>query len=62
MIPGRFVRVLLRELDIGHVQEVFQRLFDEGMTAATARRLFSTLRSALGTAVRERLIRDNPAR
>ena len=54
--------VLLRELDIGHVQEVFQRLFDEGMTAATARRLFSTLRSALGTAVRERLIPDNPAR
>ena len=48
--------MLLRELDIGHVQEVFQRLFDEGMTAATARRLFSTLRSALGTAVRERLL------
>lgn len=54
--------VLLRELDISHVQKVFQRLFDEGMTAATARRLFSTLRSALNAAVRERLIRDNPAR
>lgn len=54
--------VLLRELHIGHVQDVFQRLFDEGMTAATARRLFSTLRSALNAAVRERLIRDNPAR
>jgi hypothetical protein len=54
--------VLLRELDIGHVQEAFQRLFDEGMTAATARRLFSTLRSALSAAVRERLIPDNPAR
>lgn len=54
--------VLLRELDIGHVQEVFQRLFDEGMTAATARRLFSTLRSALSAAVRELLIPDNPAR
>ena len=39
--------VLLRELHIGHVQDAFQRLFDEGMTAATARRLFSTLRSAL---------------
>jgi hypothetical protein len=54
--------VLLRELHIGRVQDAFQRLFDEGMTAATARRLFSTLRSALNAAVRERLIRDNPAR
>jgi site-specific recombinase XerD len=54
--------VLLGELHIGHLQGAFQRLFDEGMTAATARRLFSTLRSALNAAVRERLIRDNPAR
>jgi hypothetical protein len=54
--------VLLRELHIGHVQDAFQRLFDEGMTATTARRLFSTLRSALNAAVREQLIRDNPAR
>ena len=43
--------VLLRELHIGHVQGAFQRLFDEGMTAATARRMFSTLRSALNAAV-----------
>jgi hypothetical protein len=28
--------VLLRELHIGHVQDAFQRLFDDGMTAATA--------------------------
>jgi len=54
--------VLLRELHIGHVQDAFQRLFDEGMTPATARRLFSTLRSALNAAVRERLIPDNPVR
>jgi integrase len=54
--------VLLRELHIGHAQDAFQQLFDEGMTAATARRLFSTLRSALNAAVRERLIPDNPAR
>lgn len=53
---------MLCELHIGHVQEAFQRLFEEGMTAATARRLFSTLRSALNAAVRERLIPDNPAR
>ena len=54
--------MLLRELHIGHVQDAFQRLFDDGMTAVTARRLFSTLRSALNAAVRERLISDNPAR
>jgi integrase len=54
--------VLLRELGIGHVQSVFQRLFDEGMLAASARRVFSVLRSALNAAVREGLIRDNPAR
>src|SRR6202020_1692822 len=54
--------VLLHELHIGHVQDAFQRLFDEGMTAATARCWFSTLRSALNAAVRERLIRDNPAK
>jgi integrase len=54
--------VLLSELHIGHIRDTFRRLFDEGMTAATARRLFSTLRSALNAAVRERLTRDNPAR
>jgi integrase len=54
--------VLLRELHIGHVQDAFRRLFDEGMTAATARRLLSTPRSALNAAVRERLIPDNPSR
>jgi integrase len=59
---GLFGGVLLREVHVGHVQDAFQRLFDEGMTAATARRLFSTLRSALNAAVRERLIADNPAR
>ncbi|MGH3164918.1 MAG: tyrosine-type recombinase/integrase [Trebonia sp.] len=54
--------VLLRELHIGHVQDAFRRLFSEGMTAATARRLLSTLRSGLNAAVRERLIPDNPSR
>ena len=54
--------VLLTELHVGHVGQMFRRLFEEGMTPATARRLFSTLRSALNAAVRERLIPDNPAR
>jgi len=39
------------------------RRADEGWPSAErVRRLFSTLRSALNAAVRERLIRDNPAR
>jgi integrase len=59
---GLFGGVLLREVHVGHVQDAFQWLFGEGMTGATARRLFSTLRSALNAAVRERLIADNPAR
>jgi integrase len=61
-LRGLLHGVLLRELRVGHVQDAFQRLFDDGMTTATARRVFSTLRSALNTAVRERLIGDNPAR
>jgi integrase len=57
-----FDGVLLGELHVGHVVRAFRRLFDEGMTPATARRLFSTLRTALNAAARERLIPDNPAR
>lgn len=57
-----FDGVLLAELHVGHVEMAFRRLFDEGMIPATARRLFSTLRTALNAAVRERLIPDNPAR
>jgi site-specific recombinase XerD len=34
----------------------------QGMSAATARRVHSTLRSARNAAVRERLLPDNPAR
>jgi integrase len=54
--------ILLAELHIGHVERAFRQLVEEGMSAATARRLFSTLRSALNAAARERLIPDNPAR
>jgi hypothetical protein len=57
-----FDGVLLSELHVGHLVRAFRRLFDEGMTPATARRLFSTLRTALNAAARERLIPDNPAR
>jgi integrase len=55
--------VLLGELHIGHLQKVFTALLkEEGMMPATARRVHSTLRSALNAAVRERLLADNLAR
>jgi integrase len=57
-----FDGVLLAEVRVGDVERAFRRLFDEGMIPATARRVFSTLRTALNAAVREQLIPDNPAR
>ena len=55
--------VLLAELHIGHLEKVFTALLkEEGMSAATARRVHCTLRSALNAVVRERLLADNPAR
>jgi len=54
--------VLLSELHVGHVEMAFRRPFNEGMIPATARRLFSTQRTALNAPARERLIPDNPAR
>ena len=57
-----FGGVLLRELDVALVEQAFARLFAEGMSAATARRVFSTLRTALNAAVREGLIPGSPAR
>src|SRR5437667_66853 len=46
----------------GQAGRAVRRLFDEGMTAATARRLFSTLGTALNAAARERFIPGSPAR
>lgn len=54
--------VLLAELAAAHVERAFRRLFDEGMSPVTARRVFSTLRTGLNAAVREGLIADSPAR
>jgi integrase len=55
--------VLLAELHIGHLENLFTALLkNQGMSAASARRVHSTLRSALNAAVRERLLPDNPAR
>lgn len=47
-----FGGVPMSELHAGHVAQAFGRLFDEGMTPATVRRLFSTLRTALNAAAR----------
>jgi len=57
-----FDGVLLKELDVACVELAFTGLLGEGMTAATARRVFSTLRTALNAAVREGLIPRSPAR
>jgi integrase len=57
-----FDGVLLKELDVARVEFAFTRLLGDGMTAATARRVFSTLRTALNAAVREGLIPRSPAR
>jgi len=57
-----FDGVLLRELDAGRVGLAFARLSAGGMSAATALRVFSTLRTALNAAVREGLIAQSPAR
>jgi integrase len=54
--------VLLVNLDAARLQQVFTGMLEAGMTEATVRRVYCTLRSALNAAVREQLITDNPAR
>ena len=58
----RLTGVLLADLDVAALERLFTSMIDDGMTEATARRIYCTLRSALNTALRERLITDNPAR
>ena len=56
-------QVLLGELDTGHLDRAFTALLrQDGVTVATAHRVLATLRSALNTAAREKLIPDNPTR
>jgi integrase len=54
--------VLLADLDVARLQRLFAGMLEAGMTEATVRRVYCTLRSALNAAVREQLITDNPAR
>jgi integrase len=54
--------VLLADLDAARLQRLFSGMLEAGMTEATVRRVYCSLRSALNAAVRERLITDNPAR
>jgi integrase len=58
----RLAGVLLADLDVAVLQRLFTGMLEDGMTEATARRVYCTVRSALNAAVRERLIPDNPAR
>jgi integrase len=58
----RLQGVLLADLDAARLQRLFADMLGAGMTEATVRRVYCTLRSALNAAVREQLIIDNPAR
>lgn len=50
-------------LDVTHLDRAFTALLrQDQVTVATAHRVLATLRSALNTAVREKLIADSPAR
>jgi len=56
-------QVLLAELDVAHLDRAFTAMLrQDGVTVATVHRVLATLRSALNTAVREKLIGDSPAR
>jgi len=58
----RLQGVLLADLDVARLQRLFAGMLEAGVTEATVRRVYCTLRSALNAAVREQLITDNPAR
>jgi integrase len=54
--------LLLADLDATRLGQVFSAMLQAGMTQATVRRVYTTLRSALNAAARDGLITDNPAR
>jgi integrase len=54
--------VLLADLDVAVLQRLFTSMLNDGVSEATARRVYCTVRSALNAAVRERKIPDNPTR
>jgi len=55
-------RIRLRDLRPGHVDKLLSQLNDGTRSAATVQRIHATLRSALSTAVRQRLITFNAAK
>lgn len=57
-LPG----VLLADVDVAALERLFTAMVEDGVSDATVRRVYCTIRSALNAAVRERLISDNPAR
>ncbi len=54
-------RLRLRELRPGHVEDLLRELPAKGLGPASVRRVHATLRSAMSTAKRRRLIAYNPA-
>lgn len=49
-------------MDVARLGRLFTSMLEDGVSDATVRRVYCTVRSALNAAVRERLIPDNPAR
>ena len=58
----RLSGMLLAEVDVAVLQGLFTGMLNDGVSEATTRRAYCTIRSALNAAVRERLIPDNPTR
>lgn len=58
----RLSGMLLADVDVAVLQRLFTSMVDDGVSEATARRVYCTVRSALNAAVRERQIPDNPTR
>jgi integrase len=61
-LRARLSGMPLSALDVAALERLFTAMLEDGVSEATVRRVYCTLRSALNAAVRERLIGDNPAR
>jgi integrase len=58
----RLSGVSLTDLDVAALQQLFTAMVEDGVSEATVRRVYCTVRSALNVAVRERVLPDNPTR
>ncbi len=58
----RLSGMLLADLDVAVLQRLFTSMVNDGVSEATMRRVYCTVRSALNAAVREQLIPHTPTR